>query len=125
MSAKSAKATCDKYFAQIVRARGYCERCGRSDLPLQAAHIVRRAAVGDPDGIPLRHNLDNAWALDAECHRTVDTDAVEFTRLVERTIGLELYAELMRVKNAPHRPWREKDWVSQRARLRALLKEVA
>jgi ferredoxin len=123
MSARSAKATCDRYVAQLVRARGACERCGSSG-PLEAAHIIRRRYLGDPDGIALRHNEDNLWALCRPCHRIVDEDAVQFSLLVEKTIGFELYAELQAAKNAPHRPWREKDWQRERARLKVLLKQL-
>lgn len=121
----SARKTCDLYFSKVVRARGVCERCGFADRPLQCAHIIRRRFVGDPEGVGLRTNEDNAWALCGPCHLTVDTDAVEFTYLVELTIGLVKYQELMRVKNAPHRPWREADWQRERARLLAILKAAA
>jgi hypothetical protein len=120
----AARNTCNKYFAEIVKRRGVCERCG-APPPHEAAHIIRRRFVGDPDGISLRTNPDNAWCLCIPCHRTVDGDAEMFMELVERTIGLDLYREFQRVKNSRHRPWREKDWVAERARLLALKKEVA
>lgn len=121
--ARGAKATCDRYFGQVVRARGSCERCG-SRRDLQCAHIIRRHYLGDPDGVSLRHNEDNAWCLCAECHRVVDTDAVAFAALVERTIGRGLYAELLDMRKPAARRWREKDWQRERDRLRALLKEL-
>lgn len=124
MSARGPKNTADKYWSLIVRARGFCERCGSSTGPFQAAHLIRRAHVGDPDLLPLRTNLDNGVCLDAECHRIVDNDPVEMTRLVEQTIGLAKYLELMAVKNGRHRPWRDRDWVAERDRLRELWKEL-
>ena len=120
----TAKATCDTYFSKVVRARGACERCGAGDQ-LECAHIIRRRYVGDPDGIVLRHNEDNAWCLCSSCHRTVDTDAMAFADLVARTIGGDKYAEFMEVRGARHRQWRESDWVKERARLLALVKQVA
>ena len=125
MSARSAKATCDKYFSQIVRARGRCERCDRVAGPFECAHVIRRRFVGDPDGIGLRTNEDNAWCLDAECHRLVDSDPVVFSQLVGDTLGFEKYAELLELRDARHRPWREADWVRERARLLGLLKAVS
>lgn len=120
MTVRGAKATCDKYASQLVRMRGACQRCG-STKNLEWAHIIRRRHVGNPDGIALRHNLANAWCLCGQCHRLVDSDAVEFTRLVEATIGLGFYGLLIAAKNEPHRRWTEKDWINQRAQLRALL----
>ena len=120
----SAKATAEKDFSVLVRARGACERCG-TRTQLECAHIVRRRFVGDPDGIRLRTNEDNAWCLCRTCHALVDSHALEFSDLVDRTIGRHKFAELMLVKHAPHRPWRESDWVAERARLLALVKQVA
>lgn len=125
MSARSAKATCTRYAADIVKARGQCERCGITDAYFEAAHIIKRDRVGDPDGLSLRTNPVNHWCLCVPCHREVDTNAVEFGDLVMRTIGREKYAELVHAKNAPHRPWRESDWVRERARLLAILKAAA
>ena len=120
----SAKKTCDLYFSKVVRARGVCERCG-APPPHECAHVIRRWHVGDPDGIGLRWNEDNAWCLCHDCHTTVDTDVLEYAELLVATIGVKKYDELIAVKNAPHRPWRERDWVAERARLLALLKEAA
>ena len=117
----SARTTCDLYFSKVVRLRGVCERCG-APPPHEAAHIIRRRFVGDPDGIGLRWNEDNAWCLCIPCHRTVDEDAVMFAELVERTIGLTKYLELQAVKNGKHRPWREADWIRERSRLLEILK---
>jgi hypothetical protein len=119
---KGAKSTADLYFSKVVRARGACERCGSAG-PLDCAHILRRRFVGDPDGVALRHNEDNAWALCRECHGKVDGDPVAFANLVHQTIGLDKYEELLDVRRATHRQWRESDWVRERSRLLAILKE--
>ena len=125
MSARSAKQTCDRYFSLIVRARGRCERCGRTDGPFECAHVIRRRFVGDPDSIGLRTNEDNAWCLCLLCHRTVDLDPLEFAILVTRTLGFQKYSELLKVRDAQHRDWRESDWILERQRLLALLKASA
>ncbi len=125
LTARAAKETCDRYFSLVVRARGYCERCGTTNGPFECAHIIRRRFLGDPDGVPLRHNETNAWCLCIECHDTVDEDEKRAgAALVHTTIGLDKYGELMEIKNGRHRPWREADWVRERARLLALLKAV-
>lgn len=121
----TAKSTADRYWSLIVRARGKCERCGDTTGPHQAAHIIRRRFVGDPDGIGLRTNLDNGVCMCHLCHRIVDEDPIEMTALVEQTIGLAKYLELMSVKNGRHRGWRESDWVRERDRLREMWKELA
>lgn len=51
----------------------------------------------------------------------VDADPVAFAELVAITPGLDEYERLLAVKHAPHRPWREADWVRERQRLRLLL----
>lgn len=122
----TAKSTADKYWSLIVRARGACERCGDTSSRKEAAHLIRRRFVGDPDGISLRTNLDNGVCLCANpCHRIVDEDPIQMTALVESTIGLPKYLELMSVKNGRHRGWRESDWVRERDRLREIWKELA
>ena len=125
LSARGAKGTADLYFSKVVRARGHCERCGNTSGPFEAAHIIRRRYVGDPDGIGLRTNEDNAWCLCPPCHRTVDLDPVAFVNLVNDTLGDAKYSELLHIRNALHRPWRESDWVKERQRLLALLKASA
>ena len=125
MSARGAKGTADLYFSKVVRARGHCERCGRTSGPFECAHVIRRRFVGDPDSIGLRTNEDNAWCLCPPCHRLVDLDPIAFSALVEWTLGLAKYQELMAVRNGRHRPWRESDWIRERQRLLALLKAGA
>ena len=116
--------TCDTYFSKLVRARGQCERCGTTQN-LECAHVIRRRHVGNPDlGFSLRCCEDNAWALCRPCHYIVDNDAVQFTELVDRTIGRAKYEELLIIKNSPHRRWSDKDRAAERDRLRALLKET-
>ena len=120
----SAHKTASLYWSKVVRLRDTCERCGGPG-PYEAAHIIRRRHVGDPDGVFLRTNLDNGLCLCKPCHMTVDADPVQMARLIDVTIGFDLYYQLLAVKNGQHRPWREADWIAERARLLAILKSAA
>lgn len=108
------KGKATKLHSLVVRARGACERCG-STSQLECAHIIGRNAVGDPDGVWLRVNPDNAWCLCSSCHRRTGEHADDFMELVGRTIGERLYLQFKRAKYAPHRAWRDADWVWRRA----------
>ena len=123
MTASGPKASADRYWSQLVRLRGGCQYpgCG-TPRNLEAAHIIRRRHVGDPDGTPLRTNLENGLALCHDHHAAIDADPVAFTQLVTATIGLDKYEELLKAKHAPHRRWAAKDWIRERVRLRELLK---
>lgn len=103
-------AECDRLHSELVRARGRCERCGTAG-PLECAHIVRRRY-----GLT-RHRLDNVWALCHHCHRTVDLDAREFTKLIDTTIGRPALADLRR---QAHRTDRRPDHAATLAGLREI-----
>ncbi len=118
------KGKATKLHSAVVRSRGACERCG-STAWLETAHIIGRSAVGDPDGITLRTNPDNAWCLCSSCHRRTGEHADEFMLLVEQTIGVDLYLEFKRLKYAPHRVWRNADWELEAARLARMLEAVS
>lgn len=115
---KGPAGTAEKLHSQVVRMRanGICERCGQV-ADLQAAHIIRRSRAAT------RTDERNGWGLCAPCHWIVDDDPGQHSALVERTIGLELYAEL-RAKNDYPRPWRASDWRAETKRLRGLLNEM-
>lgn len=87
---KGTKGKATKLHAQLVRARGACERCGVSGEiePLQCAHIISRRYSHT------RCDTRNAWALCGSCHYTVDNFADEKMDLVQRTIGEDLYWDL-------------------------------
>lgn len=121
---KGPKGKATKLHAEVVRARGRCERCG-SSWQLETAHIIRRNHVGDPDGISLRTNPDNAWCLCSSCHRLTEDEPHLFMELVDRTIGRDLYDEFVRLKHAPHRQWRDRDWEAECARLQLILGAAA
>jgi hypothetical protein len=117
---KGAKGRATQLSSRIVRARGRCERCGATSN-LEAAHIIRRDRVGDPDGIALRTNPENQWCLCSSCHRWTENYPDDFMLLVRETIGEARYFEFKRVGNAPHRLWRAADWEAECVRLRAVL----
>lgn len=112
-SAKGPKGKADKLFSLIIRSEGECQGCG-SAFGLQCAHIIRRHFSWT------RTHLDNAWALCGDCHYKVDNYADRKMDLVERTIGLDLYFDLVRLSQC-----RDKfDWIAEAARLDAIWKEM-
>ena len=91
---KGLKAKATKLHSQVVRARGFCERCGTRDKALQAAHIIpRRYSV-------TRCDPSAAWALCAGCHLRTTEHADEHMALVADTIGLDRFWELKRAAEA-------------------------
>lgn len=73
--------------AEIVRARGACEKCGKR-TNLQCAHIISRRYANT------RTDPENAFCLCAGCHRYFTDWPLEFQKFVEETIGIDKYAEL-------------------------------
>ena len=53
---------CDTLYSQIVRSRGFCELCGRTDAQLHCHHLIARSATF------FRHNLENGICLCSRCH---------------------------------------------------------
>lgn len=72
----------DRLCGQLVRSRGACARCGKTQN-LQWAHIIRRNYAAT------RTDETGAWCLCASCHWLTEKEADEFMLLVEQTIGLE------------------------------------
>ena len=59
----SLKRKLDKIFSEVIRKRGYCERCGESThSKLQCSHIHSR------DKLSVRWDLKNAFCLCGGCH---------------------------------------------------------
>jgi hypothetical protein len=52
----------DKAWSLLIRSRGYCERCGRSDGKLDACHIIGR------QNFRLRWEPRNGMCLCFRCH---------------------------------------------------------
>lgn len=59
----SVKRNLDKTFSDVVRKRGYCERCGQTEhSKLQCSHIHPR------DKLSVRWDIKNAFCLCGGCH---------------------------------------------------------
>lgn len=85
---KSIRRKLDSIVSEIVRAKGYCERCKRFDGTLQTAHIFSRKYLN------LRWDLDNLLCLDARCHFWAHQNPVEFTEWLKIYIGEIKYMNL-------------------------------
>lgn len=53
----------------LERARGACERCGRSDLALEVDHQVPLSTAQGPGDFPHLNRPDNLVVLCVTCHR--------------------------------------------------------
>ena len=116
-SPRAARDRATRYHSLIVRARGACQRCGRSN-DLQCAHIIKRSRTAT------RTDLKNAWCLCSQCHWKVDNDAYEFWALVRKTISESGYVDLRdRAEHYTRSPGTF-DWVAERDRLRELWKQT-
>lgn len=87
-TASNMRTNCDRRMRKYIHARGRCERCGQTNGPFECAHIIRRRYSWT------RTDERNAWCLCRDCHDTVDTYTSYFNKLVEATIGWDLFAEL-------------------------------
>lgn len=83
-SPKGAKAKADKLFSLIVRSRGECQDCGRTEN-LQCAHIISRRFSNT------RCDEKNAFCLCAKCHHFFTDHPVAFGIWVEEQIGRQCY----------------------------------
>lgn len=61
-SVKGLVKKCDSEMSKLVRERGKCDRCGRSDTNLHWAHVFGRR------NRTLRWDVNNAMALCYPCH---------------------------------------------------------
>lgn len=82
----------DKLAGDLVRGRGKCERCGRTDR-LQWAHIVSRRAKR------IRWDLDNAFCLCQNCHFMFTNNPEKWPLFVDQLLGEGKYMELHRRAN--------------------------
>lgn len=93
----------------------YCQ-CGCGRLATDAAHIVGRVFSHT------RTDVDNAFALAAQCHRHFTNWPGDWMAFVDRTIGRGEYDRLAR--KAQDGVNRKFDWYDELDRLRALAAEV-
>ena len=78
----------DKVCSDIIRARGYCVKCGGSGGQLQTAHIFSRKNRA------VRWDLDNLLTLDAKCHFWAHQNPIFFTEWVKEYLGEYQYSAL-------------------------------
>ncbi len=96
--------------SRIVRAKGFCERCGIRGGVLEHAHIIPRRYSWT------RTDERNGWCLCRPCHFEVDNHRTSFNALIGETIGWDLYRELEEKSRR-----RDKfDWAAEVERLKAL-----
>lgn len=111
-SPKGAKAKADRLFSLIIRSRGACEACGRTEN-LQCAHIVSRRFSHT------RCDEDNAFCLCARCHMHFTDHPVEFAEFVLDQIGAK-YALIYRRSQQTGKV----NWNETAARLSERWKEI-
>lgn len=89
-SRKMLKNKADKLWSLAIRARGACEKCGRTppEVTLQGAHIVPRRYL------KVRFDLDNGLCLCASCHGYFTHFPIEFDLFVNEHVGETKYREL-------------------------------
>ena len=81
----------DKLCSEIVRARGFCQRCNKSKdhSDLQCAHIFHRRHFS------LRWELDNLLCLCKGCHMFwAHLEPVEFAEFAKQKLGRLKYGSL-------------------------------
>jgi 5-methylcytosine-specific restriction endonuclease McrA len=116
--AKGAKGRADDLFSQLIRSRGYCERCGSTEF-LQCAHLITRARLNT------RWMTTNAWCLCARCHIRLTHWPVEHRDFIWETRGKDAYDDLRRLSESTHKVWRKSDFEAEVVRLKALLEAAA
>ena len=80
--------TLDKLVSQIVRKRGRCEMCSRTDT-LQAAHIFSRRNFN------VRFDLENLLCLCYRCHfHIAHKEPVRFVSFVKEKLGEVKFKQL-------------------------------
>lgn len=95
---KSIIKKCDDLWGKLIRARGKCERCGKT-TNLQAAHIISRSHH------KTRHVLENGVCLCAGCHIFWShKEPDEFVDWVRKTRGEDIHDKLRLIANGPDKP---------------------
>lgn len=112
---KRGKAT--RLHSLVVRSRGACERCGRTDN-LQCAHIIGRRYSAT------RTDETNAWCLCAGCHMRLTEHPDEHVHFVAQTIGMDAFHRLKERALAGVKA-NDAFWQGEIDRLTALLEAAA
>ena len=83
----------DKIVSEIVRARGYCVKCGKQN-GLQCCHIFHRRHF------VIRWDLKNLLCLCSGCHIFwAHKEPIEFGEFVQNFLGKKKYIELRQRAN--------------------------
>lgn len=78
----------DILFSKIVRSKGYCQICGKTDS-LQCAHVLSRRHM------QTRWDFDNALCLCWNCHfNFAHKDPIGFARWYDKEFGADAYDKL-------------------------------
>lgn len=109
----SAKKKADAIFSKLVRAKGFCELCGRSEgVQLQCAHWLSRTFSNT------RTDFDNAFCLCAGCHRAMTADPTAWADWTISQRGRATYERLREAANEKSKVW----WPDEVVRLREIAK---
>jgi hypothetical protein len=103
-SGKSVKKKCDSRWSKIIRSIGRCEVCGRSDLPLEAHHLIHRNALA------FRYDLRNGVCL---CPKHHTGNYGQHEGDIALPSGLQGYAIEPRPEaiSAHGTPWAFEEWL--------------
>ena len=82
----------DVITSEIVRSRGFCQRCGKTNDTLQCCHIYSRTYRGT------RWLLDNCLCMCASCHFYTHKNPLEFAQFVNNYLGYEKVRKLTETK---------------------------
>lgn len=116
---KGAKAKATRLHAELVRSRGRCERCGKSDGRLECAHVVSRRYAAT------RTDENGAWCLCSYCHRYLTENPYEHVQFAYQTLGEDGYKALLDKAYATvGQRLNDAFWRSEVERLSDLLAEV-
>jgi hypothetical protein len=117
---KSVRASCDRLWAQLVKARagGRCERCETAGR-LEAHHCMGRTDMR------LRFEVRNGVALHHQCHRWAEQFPLEFAEwfVATRPDDVRFLAEQRRAGLLPPRTLQ--DYLDLETELTSLLDEIA
>ncbi len=87
----------DKLFSVIIRGKGKCEKCGRTNS-LVPAHIFSRK------NLSVRWDKDNVFCFCIDCHSWAHRNPNLFTEFAKGKLGNEKYEELKR-KSVEIKKW--------------------
>lgn len=111
---KGPRGQADRLFSQIVRSKGYCEKCHKRSN-LQCAHVLSRRYNNT------RVDLGNAFCLCAGCHFYFTHHPLEWEAWVIGRRGATWYRGL---KRKALDTTVKVDWKAEVARLRELWGEI-